>query len=178
MSCTDGINSVLTRAETYGAYGEWTDGSMALAGKIGISISLAAACGGLMVFGPLDLAAARSGTSGSTGLLQRPGCHEHSRSSAGAPASEQPGTQTISVTVPSIALLRTDHGNHIVAAMTNTGCAPRPGDQLFFVRPDGSVVSAPTTELAHRRWVGNFTNPGVYVAQTPINGTVHSGHMD
>ena len=146
-----------------------------MAGKIGISISLAAACGGLMVFGPLDLAAARGRASGSAGLLEGAGCAHPSTSGVGAAVSDRPGTQTISVTVPSVALLRTDHGNHIVAAMTNTGCAPRSVDQLFFVRPDGSLDSAPTSELANRRWVGNFTNPGVYVSQTQRNEGAHSG---
>jgi hypothetical protein len=73
--------------------------------------------------------------------------------------------QRISVTAPATALLRVDHGGHVVAAATNTGCAPRPGDDLFYVRPDGTVEPTPTSELAHRRWFGDFTEPGVFVPQ-------------
>ena len=138
---------------------------MALAGKIGMGISLAAACGGLMVLGSLELAAAHGGPGGSTGLIERAGCTQRSTSSGGAVDSAAPNTQKITVTVPGVALLHTDHRNHILSATTNTGCAPRPTDQLSFVRPDGSIVEAPTTELAHRRWIGNFTNPGVDVSQ-------------
>ena len=117
-----------------------------------------------MVFGPLDFASARNGTSGSTGLIEATQC-SYPAPAHGAVDSGAPNTQTITVTVPSVALLRTDHGNHVVAAMTNTGCAPRPSDQLWFVRPDGSLEAAPTSEMANRHWIGNFTNPGVYVSQ-------------
>lgn len=79
------------------------------------------------------------------------------------PAGEAGGNVTVSV--PATALLRTDRGGHVVAAATNTGCAPRPSDDIVLVRPDGTFEPAPSPQMANRRWFGDFTAPGIYQPQ-------------
>lgn len=74
--------------------------------------------------------------------------------------------QSLVVQVPATALIKVESGDRVVAAMTNTGCAPRTGDDVYIVRPDGTIERAPTSQMADRRWLGDFTVPGVYVSQT------------
>ncbi len=62
-------------------------------------------------------------------------------------------------------MIRVDGKGRILAAWTNTGCAPRPTDEIYLTHPDGSISAATTAVLAHRRWVGDFTTAGVYVLQ-------------
>jgi hypothetical protein len=73
--------------------------------------------------------------------------------------------QNITVVVPPIALLRVDNNGRVLAVATNTGCAPRIGDQYFAVRADGSISVTQLSKVTQRRWVGDFTTPGVYVSQ-------------
>lgn len=93
--------------------------------------------------------------------------HTHTIVPATSRAQNVDGNQQLEVSVPRTAVLRTGPGGHIVAASTNTGCASRPGDNLYYVLPDGSITAAPTSQLAHRRWKGDFSHPGVFVSQVP-----------
>lgn len=68
--------------------------------------------------------------------------------------------QTITVTVPATATLHLDNRGRVVAAWTNTGCAPRPGDDLFLVHPDGTIEPSPAP-LPTRTWIGDFREAGV-----------------
>ena len=54
-------------------------------------------------------------------------------------------------------LLRVDGSGRVIGAATNTGCAPRHGDDVFYVRPDGTVVPAPAGAVDACDWVGDFT---------------------
>jgi hypothetical protein len=72
--------------------------------------------------------------------------------------------QTLSVAVPPTALLRVDASGTLESVATNTGCAPRADDVAYYIGRDGSIAPAPAGALA-RTWVGDFTQPGVYVRQ-------------
>jgi hypothetical protein len=66
----------------------------------------------------------------------------------------------VTVTVPRATLIRVDQRWRVVSATTNTGCPPSSADDVFVVRPDGSIVEARSSGLANRRWVDDGT--GVY----------------
>jgi hypothetical protein len=74
----------------------------------------------------------------------------------------------IAVTVPTVAVIKVDGRGRVAAVMTNSGRAPRAGDELWIVQPDGSMRAPTTTETADfvaRRWVGDFGDPGSFVEQ-------------
>ena len=73
--------------------------------------------------------------------------------------------QDITVTVPRTALIRVDAAGNVRAAATNTGCAPRAGDDFYVIAPDGSMTLAQPGDFARQHWVGDFTSPGRYVEQ-------------
>jgi len=75
--------------------------------------------------------------------------------------------QGIDVRVPRTALLRVDRHRRVIAAATNTGCAPRLGDDVYFVSPTGDLAPAPPSAILGHRWRGDFTVSGVFVAQKP-----------
>jgi hypothetical protein len=126
--------------------------------RFGVGVAVASLFAGLAVFGSLDQAVAHRENAHSPRLVERATCAE------AKPPSTVP-QQNITVVVPPIALLRVDKTGRVFAVATNTGCAPRIGDQLFVVRGDGSISVTRLSKLTQRRWVGDFTAPGVYVAQ-------------
>jgi len=75
------------------------------------------------------------------------------------------GSVTIHVTIPPVAWLEVDETGRLIAAATNTGCAPRTGDEVFVRRPDRTLVEV-TVDLDTIAWVGDFTQPAVLVPQT------------
>lgn len=82
--------------------------------------------------------------------------HEDNRRPSIPPTPRTGTSQTIAVTVPNIAVLRLDHRGRIVAAATNTGRAPLPGDLVYVVAADGSY--RPTdVDLTGRPWTGDFS---------------------
>jgi len=85
---------------------------------------------------------------------------------AAAPAATATGTATIHVTIPPVAWLELDEAGRLMAAATNTGCAPRTGDTVVARRPDRTLVAKLTVDLADVVWVGDFTRPAVLVPQT------------
>ncbi len=80
-----------------------------------------------------------------------------------SPPSER--SQHIVVGVPRTAMIRLDSSGRVVAAWTNTGCAPRPTDEVWLMGPDGSITAAGSTEIVDRSWRGDFSRPGVFVLQ-------------
>lgn len=81
-----------------------------------------------------------------------------------APTSTMPNlgsvTQTVTVRVDRVAILRLDSKGRVKAAETNTGCAPRRGDRIYIVQADGSLVESPNFNLGATKWRGDFRNFG------------------
>ncbi len=140
---------------------------MALSTKTRVGSAAATMCAGLLLFGTLGHAGARSDTTRSRPLVERPGCSSGLNDTGHFEQASTTGAlqQDITLQVPATALVRVDDGGHVLAALTNTGCAPRPGDDLFYVHPNGSIDAATMRALAHHPWVGDFTIAGVYVLQ-------------
>jgi hypothetical protein len=124
--------------------------------------------GSFVALGPLRVLADEREPSRAPVLVEDPSCaHPSPATTPRPPAPSGGSTQVITVTVPATALLRIDAHDRIVAALTNTGCAPRSTDSIYLIRPDGSVT--PTREVSvDRAWTGNFTAAGVWVAQRPM----------
>lgn len=72
--------------------------------------------------------------------------------------------QQVAVSVPRTALLEIDAVGEVVAAATNTGCAPRPGDDVYVRTASGDLVAGDPALLT-RTWVGDFREAGVYQPQ-------------
>ena len=84
-------------------------------------------------------------------------------STAGSSGGEV--SQALEVRVPRIAMVSYDRADRIDAVATNTGCAPRPGDEVYIVLDDGNLVAAPDFALDGIEWRGDFTAAGVFQAQ-------------
>ena len=84
-------------------------------------------------------------------------------STAGSSGGEV--SQALEVRVPRIAMVSYDRADRIDAVATNTGCAPRPGDEVYIVLDDGNLVAAPDFALDGIEWLGDFTAAGVFQAQ-------------
>ena len=104
--------------------------------------------------------------SGRPTLVEAQGC---AAVSPDPPRTDDPAStgQTVRVVVPATALLQIDGHGTVVGASTNTGCAPRPTDQVVDVHPDGSAQPVPSSSVTGVRWVGDFTQPGVVQPQSP-----------
>lgn len=74
-------------------------------------------------------------------------------------------TQTLAVTVPRTTIVRLDASGRVVAALTNTGCAPQAVDDVYLSTVDGALTKTASFDVGRITWVGNFTTPGVYQAQ-------------
>lgn len=93
-------------------------------------------------------------------LIERAAC----ATPAGDPPPDPGVAQQVSVAVRGTALLQLDGRGRVVAAWTNTGCAPRRSDDVYLQRPDGSIRSG-GRDLTARRWTGDFREAGVLVPQ-------------
>lgn len=89
-------------------------------------------------------------------LVEAPGCGDRDL--------DPPSPDDV-VTRPTV-FVEVDGTGRIVAAATNTGCAPRRGDDAFLVRPDGDIVQSMADVIAHCEWTGDFTVPGRFQAQS------------
>lgn len=107
------------------------------------------------------------GGRGRPALIEQGGCGAPRANTRPGPSGSPGGEvgQRVTVTVPPTTIVKTDERGRIVAAMTNTGCAPRPGDDLFVAAPDGSITAVTSERIAHVTWTGDFREPGVYVPQ-------------
>ena len=79
---------------------------------------------------------------------------------------QHPASMTVTVRVPRTAMIKIDASGQVVAAWTNTGCSPSRTDDLWVMRPDGSIGLAPSPALAEISWRGDFSAAGVFVAQS------------
>ena len=137
---------------------------MKLATWLGATAAVGASVA-FVVFGPLAPASAQPSEAVAAMLIEDQSCvalgvggpAEAPGSSTGA------GVQSVSVTVPAVVLLRVDGSGRVVAASTNTGCAPRAGDEVYIVQADGSLARTPV--LPTVEWRGDFTAAGVFQAQ-------------
>jgi len=84
------------------------------------------------------------------------------------PVSTIPGdkVETITLTIEPTALVKVDAGGRVLAAETNTGCAPRTGDHVYLVHTDGSLSEAPAFDPSTIAWVGDFTEFGYQPQQS------------
>ena len=89
-----------------------------------------------------------------------------------AGGSSSSRTQTVVVRTPATAMIRVDARGGVLAAWTNTGCAPRVGDDLWVLRPDGTITVAPPS-IVDRPWRGDFSHAGVFVDQRFGTGSPH-----
>lgn len=87
---------------------------------------------------------------------------------SGAPSTSR--TQVVAVRTPATAMIRVDAAGRVLAAWTNTGCAPKPGDDLWTLHPDGTITPA-RASIVERRWRGDFSRAGVFVDQRGASGS-------
>jgi hypothetical protein len=144
------------------------------AATIGIAATLAGA--GVALAGPVSTSATAPALPALPALVEMPDCDAVvplSDGTAAAPSSaaSQGGgmSQSITVTVPRLAIIRLDASGGVASAMTNTGCAPRPVDDVYLVDALGTFVNEdPAHELPNHVWVGDFTRRGVYQPQIVV----------
>lgn len=89
-------------------------------------------------------------------LVEEAGCD--------VPPTAGPPDGNVRVVVPPTALVHVDAAGRVIAAMTNTGCAPRPTDDVWVVAPSGDTRPADPA-LADRTWHGDFRIRGELVSQ-------------
>jgi hypothetical protein len=134
--------------------------------KIALAVAAGSACVGLLFFGPLDHASAHRVDDREVATKPVECSRVETHTERTTPVVAKRGLQQdIALTVKPTALIRVDRKGKITAAATNTGCAPRQGDDVFVVRPDGSITPSSSSNFVNRKWTGNFSVPGVYVAQ-------------
>jgi hypothetical protein len=99
--------------------------------------------------------------------VARPTLIEQSSCASAAPSATPVGDAgvTLSVSIPAVAIVHVNARGAIVSALTNTGCAPRTGDLLYVVRPDGTLALSTTVHVRRVHWVGDFTQIGVLQPQ-------------
>jgi hypothetical protein len=96
----------------------------------------------------------------SVALVERPAC----AAPPGGGAFADGVVQTFTVTVRPTAVIGVDARGRVLDAWTNTGCAPRPTDDLYVRGPDGTIHPGGGDLLEHR-WTGDFRHPGAPVDQ-------------
>ncbi|MEX0846332.1 MAG: hypothetical protein WD023_01015 [Ilumatobacteraceae bacterium] len=163
------LNTGIAWAEDIRAPTTRMDGfiNMARSTHIGIGIAATALASGVLIFGAMAHADSPvvDATPLSSTLVERVRCDRPTPASMSDESAGGTG-QNLTVTVPATALLTLDNDGAVVAATTNTGCAPRSSDNLYLVMPDGSVTEA-TEPLPTHSWIGDFTSAGVVVSQRP-----------
>jgi hypothetical protein len=70
--------------------------------------------------------------------------------------------ETITLTIEATSLLAIDGSGRVTAAETNTGCAPRSTDHLYFVHANGNLTEAIGVDVASLRFTGDFTEFGYH----------------
>lgn len=76
------------------------------------------------------------------------------------PAPEGDGVVPVVVRIEPTALLKVDAAGTVIAAETNTGCAPRATDLLYVVADDGTLTPAEGIDVTTVAWTGDFTQFG------------------
>jgi hypothetical protein len=113
---------------------------------------------------------ARSGSSSSgdsgddrdhrTTLVQVPSCWGTPIATPTTPPPVGGVTQTVVVRIEPTSLLKLDSDGHVVAAETNTGCAPRPTDHIYVVLRNGDLIENRKVDVSKVKWTGDFTEFG------------------
>jgi len=67
------------------------------------------------------------------------------------------GQVVVKVSITPMVWLEVDDEGRLLSAATNTGCAPRSGDDVVARRPDRSVLQHISIDLDSVGWVGDFT---------------------
>lgn len=102
-------------------------------------------------------------------LTEDPTCGTATTPPSVSSAPSKPGaeatSQVVTVTVPATVIVRIDRFGRVIAATTNTGCAPRPDDAYLLHLPDGTYADASAEQFAAVSWRGDFSAPGVEVRQ-------------
>lgn len=99
-------------------------------------------------------------------LVEQPDCHAPSEAvNQPEPTVATPGTQQITVTVPSITVVTYTDTGQIDTVMTNTGCAPTADNQVWLTNTDGALIEGTWTDIADHDFTGDFTQPGTHVPQ-------------
>lgn len=99
-------------------------------------------------------------TAPAAALVEVPVCWGSPTTLTTLPSFDGSAVQTVTVSVEPTSLLRLGADGHVIAAETNTGCAPRGTDRLFIVHDDGSLTEAPGFDVASVAWTGDFTQFG------------------
>ena len=142
---------------------------MRRAGRAAIWAAVAAAglgvVGAVPAFGTASATDSRGLSRPLTGLVERAQCagDQAAPVSGSVAVDAAAAVQLVSVVVPPVALLDLDADGGVIAAATNTGCAPRLGDAVYVVQADGSLVPG---ALPVVDWVGDFTEAGVFQPQS------------
>ena len=85
--------------------------------------------------------------------------------------------QLISVRVRGTMFLRVDKSGRVVAAATNTGCRPSKQDDVFLLRPNGSIEPTTLLDIDKCDWTGDFSVPGRFQPQW-CNAVLHRHRVD
>lgn len=128
---------------------------------------VAAASCGLMASAVL-LAATAWGAGASSPAASSVTMHERAecaQSAVTAPAPSAEGGMPITVSVPATVVLQVEWNGELIAAMTNTGCAPRGDEDIHLMWPDRSMSECVSLQTGALVWSGDFTEPGVYQPQ-------------
>jgi hypothetical protein len=100
----------------------------------------------------------------STILVEVPSCWGTPISDPVPPPTAGGMTQTVSVRIEPTSLLKLDSDGHVLAAETNTGCAPRATDHIYVVLRNGNLVENTKVDVSKVQWTGDFTQFG-FVSQ-------------
>ena len=76
------------------------------------------------------------------------------------PAPDRDDVIPVVMRIEPTALLKVDADGTVVAAETNTGCAPRATDLLYVVADDGTLTPADGIDVTTVAWTGDFTQFG------------------
>ena len=81
---------------------------------------------------------------------------------SGPPADDP---TSVVVRVPETAIVQVSRDGRFTAAMSNTGCPPRSGSEIYLVWPDGTITECTTLDAGTVRWAGEFLQPGEFEPQ-------------
>jgi hypothetical protein len=76
------------------------------------------------------------------------------------PPNPADGGLSVTVRIEPTSLLKLDSSGHVIAAETNTGCAPRMTDHIYVVLSNGNLVENTKVDVSDVRWTGDFTEFG------------------
>jgi hypothetical protein len=138
-----------------------------------IASFVAVSCASATAYGMWHQSAAPASTAAAAAaasLVEEPHCAAVPIRSTPTPPVAEPeahgeAEQQLVVVVPPTVILRVDTDGRVVAALTNTGCAPRLNDAWYVIGPDGTAAPAAPDAFPRQQWVGDFTQTGVTQAQ-------------